>query len=77
MFPSPQTSLVLQQHVDTHQIAIVLTNLFVASDNTICTVNNESLESLKFGKSGSQTFWRIKVLQIYHEVNLIKRLVVS
>jgi len=32
-------------------------------------VNNESLEWLKFGESGSQTFWWIKVWQIYHEVN--------
>jgi len=33
------------------------------------TINNESLEWLKFGELGSQTFWRIKVWRIYHKVN--------
>jgi len=33
------------------------------------TINNKSLEWLKFGKSGSQTFCWIKVWQIHHEVN--------
>jgi len=39
----------------------------------LATVNDESLEWLKFGESGSQTFWWIKVCQIYHKV--FKRLV--
>jgi len=41
------------------------------------TVNDESLEWLKFGESGSQTFWWIKVWRIYHEVNKRLGLIVS
>jgi len=33
------------------------------------TINEESLEWLKFGKLGSQTFWWIKVWRIYHKIN--------
>jgi len=33
----------------------------------------ESLEWQKLGESGSQTFWWIKVWQIYHEINKMSR----
>jgi len=41
--------------------------------NRTITVNDESLEWLKFGESGSQTFWWIKVWRIHHEINKTSR----
>jgi len=42
------------------------------------TINGKSLEWLKIGESGSQTFWQIKVWRIYCKVNKTSRgLIVS
>jgi len=78
MFPSPQTALALRQHVDTHQTAIVLTNIPYKNKYWRGTKFGESANGHAIAKFKSRQyifFYSISVVTLvaferFHQINI-------